>query len=281
MGKYILAIDQGTTSSRAIIFNKAGDIIASEQEEFSQYYPKPGWVEHDAQEIWESQLAVTRRVIKKAGINPAQIASIGITNQRETTILWEKQTGNPVCRAIVWQCRRTAGMCKVIEKTGVKHIIKEKTGLLLDAYFSATKIKWMLDNVPGLYERAQKGEICFGTVDTWLLYKLTGKHATEPSNASRTLLLNIRTGKWDDDLLDIFGVPKEILPEIKPSSALFGKTKKELLGEEISVCGMAGDQQAALFGQACFEAGACKNTYGTGCFALVNTGKKQYFHKTT
>lgn len=279
MEKYVLAIDQGTTSSRAIIFNKAGNIVATEQKDFPQYYPKPGWVEQDAEEIWKSQFEAITSVIKKARIKPSQIASIGITNQRETTVLWDKKTGKPIYHAIVWQCRRTAEMCKITEETGVKHIIKEKTGLVLDAYFSGTKIKWILDNVPGLYKRSKKGEICFGTIDTWLLYKLTGKHATEPSNASRTLLFNIKTGMWDNDLLEIFGIPKEILPEIKQSSSLFGKTRKELLGEEIPICGMAGDQQAALFGQTCFKIGDCKNTYGTGCFALVNTGKKPVFSR--
>ncbi|MEI6054663.1 MAG: glycerol kinase GlpK [Lentisphaerota bacterium] len=279
MDKYILALDQGTTSSRAIVFNKKGQIVATVQKEFEQYFPKPGWVEHDAEEIWQSQLEVTREAIKEAGIVPSQIVSIGITNQRETTVIWDRKTGKPVYNAIVWQCRRTSEMCKVLEETGVKNIIKDKTGLLLDAYFSGTKVKWLLDNVPGLNERAQKGDVCFGTIDSWLLYKLTGKHATEPSNASRTLLFNIITGKWDDELLAIFGVPKAILPEVQPSSSLFGKTKKEFFGEEIAVTGIAGDQQAALFGQACFNVGDCKNTYGTGCFALLNTGKKPAFSK--
>ena len=274
MKKYILALDQGTTSSKAIIFNHDGEVVAIEQEEFEQYFPKPGWVEHDPMEIWNSQLSVAMNVLKNNNITPEQIVSIGITNQRETVVLWDRATGKPVHNAIVWQCRRTAEMCKVIEETGIKNVVRKKTGLLLDAYFSGTKIKWLLDNVPGLYERAEKGEICFGTIDSWLLYNLTGKHCTEPSNASRTLLYNINTGKWDDELLDIFGVPKEILPEIKRTSGLFGNTKKDLFGKEIPVCGMAGDQQAALFGQACFNVGNAKNTYGTGCFALVNTGKK-------
>lgn len=279
MDKFVLALDQGTTSSRAIVFNRMGQVITTVQKEFEQYFPKPGWVEHDAEEIWSSQLEVTREAIKKAGILSSQIVSIGITNQRETTVIWDRKTGKPVYNAIVWQCRRTSEMCKILEETGVKNIIKGKTGLLLDAYFSGTKVKWLLDNVPGLQEKAQKGDVCFGTIDSWLLYKLTGKHATEPSNASRTLLFNIVTGKWDEELLDIFGVPKAILPEVQPSSSLFGKTKKEIFGEEIAVTGMAGDQQAALFGQACFNIGDCKNTYGTGCFALLNTGKKPAFSK--
>lgn len=279
MDKFVLALDQGTTSSRAIVFNKKGQIITTVQKEFEQYFPKPGWVEHDAEEIWQSQLEVTRAAIKAAGIQSSQIVSIGITNQRETTVLWDRKTGKHVYNAIVWQCRRTSEMCKIIGETGIKNIIKDKTGLLLDAYFSGTKVKWLLDNVPGLNERAQKGEICFGTIDSWLLFKLTGKHATEPSNASRTLLFNIITGQWDDELLDIFGVPRIILPEVQPSSSLFGKTKKEFFGEEIPITGMAGDQQAALFGQACFNIGDCKNTYGTGCFALLNTGKKPAFSK--
>ncbi len=274
MERYILALDQGTTSSRAIIFDHAGKIIATDQMEFEQIFPKPGWVEHNPMDIWNSQLTVARNVLKKSGITSEQIVSIGITNQRETAILWERATGKPVYNAIVWQCRRTSEMCKVIAEQGVSNIIRENTGLVLDAYFSGTKIKWLLDNVPGLSERAKKGEICFGTVDTWLLFNLTGKHYTEPSNASRTLLYNINTGKWDEELLDIFDVPKEILPEIKQTSGFFGNTKPEIFGREIPVCGIAGDQQSALFGQACFNVGDAKNTYGTGCFALVNTGKK-------
>ena len=274
MEKYILALDQGTTSSRAIIFNHAGQIIATEQKEFEQLFPKPGWVEHDAMEIWNSQLSVAKDVFKKSGITPEQIVSIGITNQRETVILWDRKTGKPVYNAIVWQCRRTADMCKSIAETGIENIIRNKTGLVLDAYFSGTKIKWLLDNVPGLQERAKNGEICFGTVDSWILYNFTGKHLTEPTNACRTLLYNIKTGKWDDELLDIFDVPRELLPEVKTTSGLFGYTKAEFFGREIPICGMAGDQQAALFGQACFDVGDAKNTYGTGCFALINTGKK-------
>ena len=277
MDKFILALDQGTTSSRAIIFNHEGHIVASEQKEFEQFFPKPGWVEHDPMEILESQLEVARNVLKNNSISPNQIASIGITNQRETVVLWEKATGKPIYNAIVWQCRRTAEMCKIIAETGITNVIRNKTGLVLDAYFSGTKIKWLLDTIPGLNDRALNGEICFGTIDTWLLFNLTGNHFTEPTNACRTLLFNINTGKWDDELLDIFGIPKELLPEIKPTSGFFGKTKKEIFGEEISIGGIAGDQQAALFGQACFNVGDAKNTYGTGCFALVNTGKKPVF----
>ena len=274
MDRFIMALDQGTTSSRAIIFNHTGQIIATEQMEFEQFFPKPGWVEHDAMEILESQIHVARNVLKKSGISVEQIAAIGITNQRETVVMWDRVTGKPVHKAIVWQCRRTADMCKAIEDTGVKNIVREKTGLLLDAYFSGTKAKWMLDNVPGLQERAEKGEICFGTIDSWLLYNLTGNHYTEPTNACRTLLYNINTGKWDDDLLEIFGIPKSILPEIKPTSGHFGNIRKDVLGKEIPISGIAGDQQASLFGQACFELGDAKNTYGTGCFALLNIGKK-------
>ena len=229
MDRFVLALDQGTTSSRAIIFNHEGQIIASEQKEFTQYFPKPSWVEHDAMEILATQVEVAQNVLKNNGISPEQIASIGITNQRETVVMWERATGKPVHKAIVWQCRRTAEMCKGLEETGVKNIIKDKTGLLLDAYFSGTKVKWILDNVPGLYEKAQKGEICFGTIDSWLLFNLTGNHYTEPTNACRTLMYNINTGKWDDELLDILEVPKEILPEIKPSSCHFGNTKKKFL----------------------------------------------------
>jgi glycerol kinase len=277
MKTYIMALDQGTTSSRAIIFDRTGKPLSSAHKEFKQIFPKPGWVEHDPMEIWESQKSVACSVLRKAGIKPEQIASIGITNQRETTIIWDRKTGRPVYNAIVWQCRRTADICKSIEADGKGEIIRRKTGLLLDAYFSATKIKWILDKVPGLRKRAENGEICFGTVDSWLLFKLTGAHLTDVSNASRTMLLNIKTGKWDSELLEIFGIPEKILPGIKPSSGFFGKTKKEIFGREIHIGGIAGDQQAALFGQACFEIGSAKNTYGTGCFMLVNTGRKPVF----
>jgi glycerol kinase len=279
MDKFIMALDQGTTSSRAIIFNHSGQIIATEQQEFEQFFPKPGWVEHDAMEILESQIKVAQDVLKNNDISPEQIAAIGITNQRETVVMWDRATGKPVHKAICWQCRRTADMCKAIEETGVKKLIREKTGLLLDAYFSGTKAKWMLDNVPGLQERADKGEICFGTIDSWLLYNLTGNHFTEPTNACRTLLFNIKTGDWDDELLEIIGVPRAILPEIKKTSDDFGNIRKDIFGIEIPIYGIAGDQQAALFGQACFDVGDAKNTYGTGCFALVNIGKKPVLSK--
>lgn len=279
MEKFILTIDQGTTTSRAIIFDYRGEIIGFSQEKIGQVFPKPGWVEHDANEIFESQIQVTRDVINKAKIDIEQITSIGITNQRETVVMWERSTAKPVYNAIVWQCRRSSDICTAIKETGVKNIVREKTGLLLDPYFSATKIKWMFDNINGLYERAIKGEICFGTIDTWLLFNLTGEHYTEPTNASRTLLFNINTGDWDEELLQIFGIPREILPEIKPSCSFFGYTKKNLFGRELPITALAGDQQASLFGQACYDVGDAKNTYGTGCFALVNIGKKPVISK--
>lgn len=274
MKNYILALDQGTTSSRAIVFDRNGKVVSSSQKEFAQIFPRPGWVEHNPLEIWKTQKDTALAAMKRASIRPAEIASIGITNQRETTILWERETGKPVYNAIVWQCRRTAEMCRTLEKKGYNGIIRRKTGLLLDAYFSGTKVKWLLDNIPGLRKKAEKGDICFGTVDSWLLYNLTGEHSTDVTNASRTLLLNIRKGAWDQELLDIFGIPEKILPTVKPSSYFFGRTKKELFGKGIPVGGVAGDQQASLFGQACFNAGSAKNTYGTGCFMLVNIGKK-------
>ena len=274
MKQYIMSLDQGTTSSRAIIFDKKGAVIAGCQKELSQIFPKPGWVEHDPVEIWQTELDMARAVMKKASIDPGEIASIGITNQRETTILWERETGKPVYNAIVWQCRRTADICEKLAKRGFGPLIRGKTGLLLDAYFSGTKIKWLLDNVPGLRKRANRGDICFGTVDSWLLYNLTGNHSTDVTNASRTLLFNIRKGVWDNELLRIFGIPEKILPAVRPSSYFFGKTKKELFGSEIPIGGIAGDQQASLFGQVCFNTGSAKNTYGTGCFALVNIGKR-------
>ncbi|MBL7073146.1 MAG: glycerol kinase GlpK [Candidatus Omnitrophica bacterium] len=279
MEKYILALDQGTTSSRAILFDHAGGITSCSQKEFSQIFPKPGWVEHDANEIWQSQLTVARQAIKELSICAKQIAAIGITNQRETVVLWDRNTGKPASNAIVWQCRRTADICEGLKTKGVENTIREKTGLLLDPYFSGTKVKWLLDNVDGLRARAEKGEICFGTVDSWLIFNLTGEHVTDPSNASRTLLFNIVKGEWDKELLDIMDVPACILPSVRKSSGLFGITKKEIFGEEIPVSGVAGDQQAALFGQACFTEGDVKNTYGTGCFMLVNTGKKPVFSK--
>ncbi len=276
MGEYILAIDQGTTSSRAILFDQKGKPLASEQQEFSQIYPQPGWVEHDPEEIWRVSLEVMRTVIFKAGIEPRQIASLGITNQRETTVLWDKKTGKPISNAIVWQCRRTADICTELKEKDLEKKFREKTGLVIDAYFSGTKIKWLLDNVDGAREKAEKGELAFGTIDSWLVYKLTGGkvHITDYSNASRTLIFNIHELKWDEELLSILGIPKEILPEVCPSSQVYGKADKTLLGSEIPIGGIAGDQQAATFGQVCFFKGMAKNTYGTGSFLLMNTGEK-------
>ena len=279
MEKYILAFDQGTTSSRTIVFDHTGNIIAVSQKEFTQYYPKPGWVEHDPVEIWQTQISTAREALKKAGIEAGQVSAIGITNQRETTVLWEKNTGKPVYNAIVWQCRRTADICSELKTAGLEDTIRKKTGLLLDPYFSGTKVKWIFENVPGIRKRAENSEILFGTVDSWLIYKLTGNHATEPSNASRTLLYNISTGDWDSEILKELKIPQAILPRIIPSSGNFGKTKKNLFGKEIPVTGVAGDQQAALFGQTCFENGSVKITYGTGCFTLMNTGKVPVFSK--
>ena len=273
--KYMLAFDQGTTSSRAIIFDKLGHVVAIAQKEFTQIYPKPGWVEHDPMAIWGSQSGVAREVLETASIRPDSVAGIGITNQRETTILWNKKTGKPIYNAIVWQCRRTAKICKEINHA--KEYIHENTGLVLDAYFSATKIKWILDEVEGAREAAERGEILFGTVDTWLIWNLTrGKcHVTDYSNASRTMLYNIHTLDWDDYLLDLLDIPRRILPEVKNSSEVYGTTDPQTFGGAlIPIAGIAGDQQAALFGQCCFKAGEVKNTYGTGCFLLMNTGDK-------
>ena len=274
MDKYILAMDQGTTSSRAAIFNHRGECLALGKKEFPQIYPQPGWVEHNPQDIWESQFESCISALKIAGLKPEQIAAVGITNQRETVIMWDRATGKPVYNAIVWQCRRSAEYCEHLIKTGKENLIRDKTGLLPDPYFSASKINWLLSNIPGLRDRADKGEICFGTVDSWLLFKLTGQHLTDPSNASRTMLFNIHTGKWDKELLDLFDVPASILPEIKPSCGSFGHTARNLFGVEIPICSVAGDQQAALFGQCCFTPGSAKCTYGTGCFTLVNTGRQ-------
>lgn len=274
MAKYIMALDQGTTSSRCIIFNKKGEIISSAAREFTQYFPKSGWVEQNPNEIWSSQLAVMVEAMASKGIESADLAAIGITNQRETTIIWDKETGEPVYNAIVWQCRRTAPIIEDLKKKGYDDIIRDKTGLIPDPYFSATKISWILDNVEGARERARKGELIFGTVDTWLIYKLTkGKvHATDYTNASRTMLFNIHTLEWDDELLDLFKVPKVMLPEVRESSELYGYTDEKVFGGAVPVAGVAGDQQAALFGQCCFHEGEAKNTYGTGCFLLMNTG---------
>lgn len=274
---YIMALDQGTTSSRAILFNKKGEILEVAQKEFTQIYPKAGWVEHNPMEIWGSQSGVMREVIETAGITPDEIAAIGITNQRETTIVWDKNTGKPIYNAIVWQCRRTSDICNKLKEKNLEKIIKEKTGLLIDAYFSATKVKWILDNVEGAREKADRGELLFGTVDTWLIWKLThGKvHVTDYSNASRTMMYNIKELKWDEDILNELNIPKSMLPKVKPSSYIYGHTDSQMLaGAQIPISGCAGDQQSALFGQTCFEKGCAKNTYGTGCFLLMNTGEK-------
>ncbi len=272
--KFILALDQGTTSSRAILFNHDGGIVATAQKEFRQIFPKPGWVEHDAQEIWATQAGVASEVLHKARAKVSDVAAIGITNQRETAVVWDRKTGKPVCNAIVWQDRRTAPACDKLRAQKLDRRIQKKTGLVVDAYFSATKVQWMLQNVKGLKARAAKGELAFGTVDSWLLWNLTGGkvHATDATNAARTMLYDIRKGDWDDELLKIFGVPRSMLPEVKDSSGVFGETS--LLGGSIPVAGIAGDQHAALFGQVCTKPGLVKNTYGTGCFMLMNTGTK-------
>lgn len=274
--RYLMALDQGTTSSRCIIFNKKGEIIASAQKEFPQYFPKSGWVEHNPNEIWSSELGVMVEAMARTGIESGEIAAIGITNQRETTIVWDKETGEPVYNAIVWQCRRTADMVERLRKEGLEEKIKAKTGLILDPYFSATKIAWILENVEGAREKAEKEQLMFGTVDTWLIYKLTkGKvFATDYTNASRTMLFNIHTLQWDKELLEIFHIPANMLPEVKNSSDIYGITDETVFGGKVAIAGVAGDQQAALFGQCCFEKGEGKNTYGTGCFLLMNTGEK-------
>ncbi|HAF28345.1 MAG TPA: glycerol kinase [Bacteroidales bacterium] len=274
--KYILSLDQGTSSSRTLLFDSHAKVLDWEQEEFKQYYPKAGWVEHEPFEIWESQLNTAKNLIKKLKIDPVEIGAIGIANQRETIVLWDKNTGEPVYRAIVWQDKRTADLCKKLQKEGWGKYIKKNTGLMIDSYFSATKIHWILNIVPGVKEKAEKGEILAGTVDTWLVWKLSGGklHITDYSNASRTMLFNIRELKWDKKLLKLFGIPECILPEVKESSEIYGFTDKSVFGVEIPIAGIAGDQQAALFGQACLEKGMAKNTYGTGCFMLMNTGNK-------
>ena len=276
MKKYVLALDRGTTSSRAILFDREQNIVAVAQKEFTQYYPKESWVEHDAMEIYSSQYAVMMEVVAKSGIDPSEIDSIGITNQRETTILWDKNTGKPVYNAIVWQCRRTAPICDKLVADGWGDYIKQTTGLVVDAYFSGTKIKWILDNVDGVRERAENGDILFGTVDSWLVWKLTDgrAHVTDYTNASRTMIFDIHNLCWDKKLLDELGIPECILPKVRPSSEIYGY--RNIRGVQVPICGIAGDQQAALFGQRCFAAGECKNTYGTGCFLLMNTGEKPY-----
>ncbi|MFH2115474.1 MAG: FGGY family carbohydrate kinase, partial [Spirochaetota bacterium] len=269
---YILALDQGTTSSRAIVFNRAGNVIGTKQIPFTQIYPKPGWVEHDPMEIWQTQYDAALGAIADAQILPAQIAAMGITNQRETVVVWDANTGKPVHNAIVWQCRRSASICQELKADGFEDEVRTRTGLVLDPYFSGTKLMWLFRENPSLLTRAERGELRFGTIDSWLLWKLTGHHVTDATNASRTLLFNIREGRWDDEILRTFKLPASILPEVLPSSAEYGRTSKELFGLEIPVTGCAGDQQAALFGHACFKPGESKNTYGTGCFALMNTG---------
>ena len=274
--KYIMALDQGTTSSRCILFDHAGNICASVQKEFRQIFPQPGWVEHDAVEIWDTTLEVSRAAMDKLGMTAADVAAIGITNQRETSVIWDKATGEPIANAIVWQCRRTAPIIDKLVAEGYGDMIREKTGLVPDAYFSGSKIKWLLDNVPGARERAERGELLFGTIDTWLIWKLTGGrvHVTDYTNASRTMLFNIHELCWDKALLELLDIPESLLPEVKPSSHVYGTTEFELYGGEIPIAGAGGDQQCALFGQCCFEPGTMKNTYGTGCFMLMNTGRE-------
>jgi glycerol kinase len=279
--KFILALDQGTTSSRAIIFNHAGEIVAVSQKPFEQIFPQPGWVEHDANEIWYSQSSVAAEVIAKADLNGTNIAAIGITNQRETAVVWDRETGIPVYNAIVWQDRRTAKYCDELKEKGLSDMIKNKTGLVIDAYFSGTKVKWILDNVKGAREKAEKGELCFGTIDSWLIWKFTrgGMHMTDVTNACRTLLFNIHTMQWDKELLDLLTIPESMLPEVRQSSEVYGTTATTLFASKIPIAGIAGDQQAALFGQMCVDEGMAKNTYGTGCFMLMNTGNKPVLSK--
>ncbi|WP_129596655.1 glycerol kinase GlpK [Anaerophilus nitritogenes] len=282
MKKYVMALDQGTTSSRAILFNHDGEIVKVSQKEFTQIYPKAGWVEHDPMEIWGTQSGVAREVLEITGIRPNEIAAIGITNQRETTVVWDKNTGRPIYNAIVWQSRQTAGICDELKQRGLEDYIRENTGLVIDAYFSGTKIKWILDHVEGAHEKAKNGELLFGTMDTWIIWNLTrGKvHVTDYSNASRTMLYNIKDLKWDEKILKELDIPMSMLPEVKPSSEVYGYTDERTFGgAQIPISGAAGDQQAALFGQACFTAGMAKNTYGTGCFMLMNTGEDKIFSK--
>src|SRR6266511_1527755 len=277
--KYILALDQGTTSSRAIVFDHAGSIKAVAQKEFPQIFPKPGWVEHNPDDIWSTQLSVASQALANAGVTAGDVAAIGITNQRETTVVWDRQTGRPISNAIVWQDRRTASMCDRLKAAKLDRLIRRKTGLVVDAYFSGTKLQWLLRQIQGARQRARAGELAFGTVDSWLVWNLTGgrKHVTDVSNASRTMLLDLKTGDWDDELLDVFGVPRSVLPEVRSSSEVYGETS--LFGEPIAIAGIAGNQQAALFGQMCTRPGMVKNTYGTGCFMLMNTGTKPIVSK--
>ena len=271
---YLLALDQGTSSSRSIVFDALGRVVAQAQQELPQIYPRPGWVEHDALEIWRGQLATARQALAKAGLRAADIRALGITNQRETTVVWNRRTGQPIHHAIVWQDRRAEATCVQLRAQGHEALIQRKTGLLIDAYFSGTKLKWLLDNVPGARAQAERGELAFGTIDSWLIWQLTGgaRHATDVSNASRTMLFNVHANQWDDELLALLDIPAALMPEVKPSSAHYGEVRPELLGHAIAIGGVAGDQQSALFGQACFKAGMAKNTYGTGCFLLMHTG---------
>ncbi|MFI3172466.1 MAG: glycerol kinase GlpK [Eubacteriales bacterium] len=279
MKKYIMALDSGTTSNRCILFNKRGEICSVAQKEFTQYFPKPGWVEHDADEIWSTQLEVTKQAMNNIGATATDIEAIGITNQRETTVVWNKNTGRPIGPAIVWQCRRTAEYCDSLKEQGLTDVIRDKTGLVLDAYFSGTKLKWLLEHADGAKEAAQKGELLFGTIDSWLIWKLTKgqKHVTDYSNASRTMLYNIKELCWDKEIIELLDIPENMLPEVLPSSYQYGEADAEFLGAPVPIAGAAGDQQAALFGQNCFEKGAVKNTYGTGCFLLMNTGEQPMY----
>ena len=281
MGKYMMALDQGTTSSRCIIYNKKGEMVSVAQKEFTQIYPGDGWVEHDAMEIWSTQMGVAQEALLKIDCTYADIEAIGITNQRETTVVWDKETGMPIYNAIVWQCRRTAEFCDELKARGCEEMVREKTGLLIDAYFSGTKLRWILENVPGAREKAEAGQLLFGTIETWLIWKLTGGkvHVTDYSNASRTMMFNIKTLDWNDELLQLLDIPRCMLPEPKPSSCIYGETVETIVGGPIRIAGAAGDQQAALFGQTCFQAGEAKNTYGTGAFLLINTGEKPVFSK--
>lgn len=279
MAQYIMALDAGTTSNRCILFNKKGEMCSVAQREFTQYFPQPGWVEHDADEIWASQIGVAVEAMNKIGASAKDITAIGITNQRETAIVWDKTTGEPVCHAIVWQCRRTSEYCDSLKEKGLTEKFRQKTGLVIDAYFSGTKVKWILDNIPGARQKAENSELLFGTVETWLIWKLTkgAVHVTDYSNASRTMLFNINTLEWDDEILKELDIPKCMLPEVKPSSCIYGLADSSFLGGQIPIAGAAGDQQTALFGQTCFRPGEAKNTYGTGCFLLMNTGEKPVF----
>lgn len=281
MSKYIMALDLGTTSCRCILFDKQGQISSMAQKEFTQYYPKAGWVEHDAEEIWATQMGLMFEALGKLDLTMDDVAGIGITNQRETTVVWDKHTGRPICKAIVWQCRRTAEYCDELKEQGLAETFRYKTGLVLDAYFSGTKLKWILENVPGARQRAEAGDLLFGTIDTWIIWKLTGgkAHVTDYSNASRTLMFNIHTLEWDDDILKVLNIPKKMLPQVKPSSCVYGVTEHKPFGCEVPIAGAAGDQQCALFGQTCFTAGEAKNTYGTGGFMLMNTGEKPVVSK--